>query len=204
MEDLMIRDIDLQRFADDSEGAGQESGQDNVQGQEGQEDRTYSQEELDKAVGEATKGYVSQEKLQDIIDKTIAKERARAEKEAENAKRLANLSEKEKAEEQAKIDKETIEELRSQLARKELEDDTLKELSEQELPHYLVEFVIADNAENTFDRIKKFKEIFDKAVNAAVDKRFTGRSPKGTSTLSGADKQGKENIAAYAEKQRII
>lgn len=204
MEDLMIRDIDLQRFADDGEGAGQEGGQDNVQGQEGQEDRTYSQEELDKAVGEATKGYVSQEKLQDIIDKTIAKERARAEKEAENAKRLANLSEKEKAEEQAKIDKETIEELRSQLARKELEDDTLKELSEQELPHDLVEFVIADNAENTFDRIKKFKEIFDKAVNAAVDKRFTGRSPKGTSTLSGADKQGKENIAAYAEKQRII
>ena len=94
--------------------------------------------------------------------------------------------------------------MRSQLARKELEDDTLKELSEQELPHDLVEFVIADNAENTFDRIKKFKEIFDKAVNAAVDKRFTGRSPKGTSTLSGADKQGRENMAAYAEKQRII
>ena len=77
MEDLMIRDIDLQRFADDGEGAGQDGGQDNIKGQEGQEDRTYSQEELDKAVGEATKGYVSQEKLQDIIDKTIAKERAR-------------------------------------------------------------------------------------------------------------------------------
>ena len=65
MEDLLIRDVDLQRFADEGEGAGQDQDQDVNQGQDAgqEEEKTYSQEDVDKAVSEATKGYVSQEKV---------------------------------------------------------------------------------------------------------------------------------------------
>lgn len=203
MEDLLIRDINLQRFADEGEGAGQEDGQDVNQGQdEGQEEaKTYSQEEFDKAVSEATKGYVSQDKLQEIIDKTIAKER----KKAEEAERLSKLSEKERAEEQAKLDKQEIEELRAKLAMKDLEDDTIKELKEQELDSDFLGFVIADDAEKTLEKIKRFKPLFDKAVNQAVDERVRGKSPQGTNNLkTKKDVFSTENIGEYAQKQRII
>lgn len=203
MKDLLIRDIDLQRFADDGEGAGQEDGQENIQGQdEGQEEtKTYSQEDLDKAVSEATKGYVSQDKLQEIIDKTIAKER----KKAEEAERLSKLSEKERAEEQAKLDKQEIEELRAKLAMKDLEDDTIKELKEQELDSDFLEFVIADDAEKTLEKIKRFKPLFDRAVNQAVDERVRGKSPQGTNNLrTKKDVLSAEDISEYAQKSRII
>ncbi|WP_296113108.1 DUF4355 domain-containing protein [uncultured Anaerococcus sp.] len=203
MKDLLIRDISLQRFADEGEGAGQEDGQDVNQGQDaGQEEaKTYSQEELDEAVSEATKGYVSQEKLQEIIDKTIAKER----KKAEEAERLSKLSEKERAEEQAKLDKQEIEELRAKLAKKDLEDDTIKELKEQELDSDFLEFVIADDAEKTLEKIKRFKPLFDRAVNQAVDERVRGKSPQGTNNLkTKKDVFSTENIGEYAQKSRII
>lgn len=202
MEKLLISDIDLQRFADEGEGVGQDDGQENNQGQEGQDEaKTYSQEDLDKAISEATKGYISQEKLQEIIDKTIAKER----KKAEDAERLSKLSEKERAEEQAKLDKQEIEELKAKLAMKDLEDDTIKELKDQDLDSDFLEFVIADDAEKTLEKIKRFKPLFDRAVNHAVDERVRGKSPQGTNNLrTKKDVLGTENIGEYAQKQRII
>lgn len=202
MEKLLISDIDLQRFADEGEGAGQDDGKDVNQGQEGQDEaKTYSQEDLDKAISEATKGYISQEKLQEIIDKTIAKER----KKAEDAERLSKLSEKERAEEQAKLDKQEIEELKAKLAMKDLEDDTIKELKDQDLDSDFLEFVIADDAEKTLEKIKRFKPLFDRAVNQAVDERVRGKSPQGTNNLrTKKDVLGTENIGEYAQKQRII
>lgn len=202
MEKLLISDIDLQRFADEGEGVGQDDGQENNQGQEGQDEaKTYSQEDLDKAISEATKGYISQEKLQEIIDKTIAKER----KKAEDAERLSKLSEKERAEEQAKLDKQEIEELKAKLAMKDLEDDTIKELKDQDLDSDFLEFVIADDAEKTLEKIKRFKPLFDRAVNQAVDERVRGKSPQGTNNLrTKKDVLGTENIGEYAQKQRII
>lgn len=202
MEKLLISDIDLQRFAEEGEGAGQDQDQDVNQGQEGQEEeKTYSQEDLDKAVSEATKGYVSQEKVEEIIAKTIAKER----KKAEDAERLSKLSEKERAEEQAKLDKQEIEELKAKLAMKDLEDDTIKELKEQELDSDFLEFVIADDAEKTLEKIKRFKPLFDRAVNQAVDERVRGKSPQGTNNLrTKKDVLSAEDISEYAQKQRII
>lgn len=203
MKDLLIRDIDLQRFAKEGEGAGQEDGQDVNQGQdEGQQEaKTYSQEDFDKAISEATKGYVSQDKLQEIIDKTIAKERKRA----EDAERLSKLSEKERAEEQAKLDKQEIEELKAKLKMKDLEDDTIKELKDQELDSDFLEFVIAEDAEKTLEKIKRFKPLFDRAVNQAVDERVRGKSPQGTNNLrTKKDVLSTENIGEYAQNQRII
>ena len=133
--------------------------------------------------------------------KTIAKER----KKAEEAERLSKLSEKERAEEQAKLDKQEIEELRAKLAMKDLEDDTIKELKEQELDSDFLEFVIADDAEKTLEKIKRFKPLFDKAVNQAVDERVRGKSPQGTNNLkTKKDVFSTENIGEYAQKQRII
>lgn len=199
MKDLLIADIDLQRLSESEDTASDEQVQDEEQEEVEQEEKTYSQEEYDKAIEKATEGYVSQEKVQEIIDKTIAKER----KKAEDAERLSKLSESERAKEQAKLDKEEIEGLRAKLARRDLEDDTKKELQDQDLDMDFMEFVIDEDAEKTLERIQRFKVLFDKAVNAGVEKRVVGRSPKG-SDMTTAKKEKKQNIGDYAQTKRII
>lgn len=199
MKDLLVADIDLQRLSESEETASDEQVQDEEQKEVDQEEKTYSQEEYDKAIEKATEGYVSQEKVQEIIDKTIAKER----KKAEDAERLSKLSESERAKEQAKLDKEEIEGLRAKLARRDLEDDTKKELQDQDLDMDFMEFVIDEDAEKTLERIQRFKGLFDKAVNAGVEKRVVGRSPKG-SDMTTAKKEKKQNMGDYAQTKRII
>ncbi|ACV28867.1 Uncharacterised protein [Anaerococcus prevotii] len=199
MKDLLIADIDLQRLSESEDTASEEQVQDEAQEEVDQEEKTYSQEEYDKAIEKATEGYVSQEKVQEIIDKTIAKER----KKAEDAERLSKLSESERAKEQAKLDKEEIEGLRAKLARRDLEDDTKKELQDQDLDMDFMEFVIDEDAEKTLERIQRFKVLFDKAVNAGVEKRVVGRSPKG-SDMTTAKKEKKQNMGDYAQTKRII
>ena len=180
MKDLLISDIDLQRFADEGEGAGQEDGLDVNQGQDaGQEEtKTYSQEDFDKAVSEATKGYVSQEKVEEIISKTIAKERQKAEKEAEEAKRLSKLSAEERAKEEAEANKKEIERLTAEINRRNLEAETVDVLNQENLPLDFKSFLIADNAENTLERIKSFKPIYEKAVQKGIEERLSGKTPK--------------------------
>lgn len=180
MEDLLIRDVDLQRFADEGEGAGQEDGLDVNQGQDaGQEEtKTYSQEDIDKAVSEATKGYVSQEKVEEIIAKTIAKERQKAEKEAEEAKRLSKLSAEERAKEEAEANKEEIERLTAEINRRDLEAETIDVLNQEGLKLDFKEFVIADTAEDTFAKIKRFKPLFEHAVQEALKDRMAGKTPR--------------------------
>lgn len=199
MKDLLIADIDLQRLSESEDTASDEQVQDEAQEEVEQEEKTYSQEEYDKAIEKATEGYVSQEKVQEIIDKTIAKER----KKAEDAERLSKLSESERAKEQAKLDKEEIEGLRAKLALRDLEDDTKKELQDQDLDMDFMEFVIDEDAEKTLERIQRFKVLFDKAVNAGVEKRVVGRSPKG-SDMTTAKKEKKQNMGDYAQTKRII
>lgn len=180
MKDLLIRDVDLQRFADEGEGAGQEDGLDVNQGQDaGQEEaKTYSQDDLDKAVSEATKGYVSQEKVEEIIAKTIAKERQKAEKDAEEAKRLSKLSAEERAKEEAEANKKEIERLTAEINRRNLEAETVDVLNQENLPLDFKSFLIADNAENTLERIKSFKPIYEKAVQKGIEERLSGKTPK--------------------------
>ena len=179
MKDLLVRDISLQRFADEGASEGQDQGQDVNQDHEGQEEtKTYSQDDLDKAVSEATKGYVSQEKVEEIISKTIAKERQKAEKEAEEAKRLSKLSAEERAKEEAEANKKEIERLTAEINRRNLEAETVDVLNQENLPLDFKSFLIADNAENTLERIKSFKPIYEKAVQKGIEERLSGKTPK--------------------------
>lgn len=200
MKRLFLDDINLQRFAED-EGQTDDQSQevDGEERDEDQESKTYSQEELDQAIKKATDGFVSQEKVDQIIAQTIAKERKRA----EEAERLSKLSEAERAKEQAKLDKEEIEELKAKLARKDLEADTVAELKEQDLPIEFMDFLIAEDGEKTLARIKDFKPIYLDAIQREVEKRYKGVSPKGSNTVSGKAKN-KKSIGDYASKQRII
>jgi hypothetical protein len=77
-----------------------------------------------------------------------------------------------------KLQKELSEKEKSILA-KELTIKTIDLLKENDLPLDFKDFVLADSEENTINKIKKFKEIWNKAIANTVDDKFkdNGRKP---------------------------
>ena len=63
---------------------------------EDKEVKTFTQEDIDKAVAEATKDLLSQDKVNEIVEKRLAREREKAGRERTQAEELAKLSAEER------------------------------------------------------------------------------------------------------------
>lgn len=174
--------FDLQLHSDHGDNPGTDAEQDN-QGagtstagkEEGQEKtKTYTQEEVD----EIKKGLLTQEQVNEIVKNRLAKEKAKAEEDKKEAERLSKLSADERAKEESKKKDEEIARLQAEINRNNLEKDTIDRLNQEELPLEFKSFLMQEDAEKTNDVIKSFKEVYNKAVQAEVEKRFKGKTPK--------------------------
>lgn len=69
----------------------------------------------------------------------------------------------------------------------------------------LVEFVMGEDETEINDKVKAFKELFDKAVTAEVNKRFkdNGRTPKQGSALNGGNNPYKKETYNLTEQMRL-
>lgn len=156
----------------------------------------------------------TQDEVNKLIADRVAREKKNAQKDIEQAiedtkkeaKRLSELSKEERDSEEHNKLKQELAESKAKLARMELESDTIENLKEEDLPIEFKSFLIAENAETTLENINIFKPIFLDAVQAEVEKRLKGRTPKGSSTVTAkVDKRNSQTkMADYASKQRII
>lgn len=146
-------------------------------------EKTYTQAEVD----ELTKNLLTQEEVDKIIDKRFAREKAKAEEEKKEAERLSRLSAEERAKEESKKKDEEIAKLQAEINRNNLEKDTIDRLNQEGLSLEFKSFLMQENAEKTNEAIKAFKEVYNKAVQAEVEKRFKGKTPKGSSDAGKAD-----------------
>lgn len=129
--------------------------------------KTFTQEELDKA-----------------INKRLARERKVWEQKIEDEKaeerRLATLD----AEERAKAEREKREkELADREAKIKMAEDKIeceKVLKERGLSTDFSQFLIGADAEITLSNINAFEKAFKDAVSAEVDTRIKGKTPDGT------------------------
>jgi len=141
-----------------------------------------TQEELDakiqtEADRRVTKALETQRaKLEADISEKIKKERQEAEE-------LAKLSEKERAEKERQKEREEFEQERNNFKKERLELQTLKILNERQLPQEFATFVIAESDEGTLEKINKMEELFNKAIETAVDMRLKGTTPKAASSV---------------------
>lgn len=152
--------------------------------QQGEEVKTYTQEEVD----ELTKDMLTQEEVNKLIDKRIARERQNAEEKKKEAERLSKLSAEERAKEESRKKDEEIAKLRAEIDRNNLEKDTIDRLNQEELPLEFKSFLMRENAEKTNEAIKVFKEVYNKAIQTEVEKRFKGKTPKtGQTNVNAGD-----------------
>lgn len=160
-------------------------------------EKTFTQEEVNKMIADR----VSKEKSRAQRALEQAKEEARA-----DAERLANLSQKDRESEENERLKQELEASKAKLLRLELESDTVEYLKEEDLPIEFKSFLIAENAEATLENIQAFKPLFNDAVQAEVEKRLKGHTPKGSNTVMAKveKKDSQTELADYAGGQRVI
>lgn len=126
------------------------------------------------------------------------KEKAEAVKAAleEAAKKAAMKPEEVKEYEGQKREAE-LEKRERELKQRELRNDTKDMLAEKGLPSGFADFLMGDDTDGTRENVNAFKKEFDLAVQAQVEQRLKGTTPKAGSGTGGA---GTGGMAAEIDK----
>ena len=186
-------DMNLQLLASEGEGEAGESTAEPVAQEIGQEpvkkeEKTFTQEEVNK-----------------MIEKRLAREKAKAEQERLEAEELAKLSE---AERQKKLFEKQVAEFEAERAEwqaSRLKEETRNQLRERNILSDFDEFVIGSDAEATLDKLNRFETLLNKAVELAVNERLKGKAPK-TSASGSSGEMTKEQFRKLniVEKQALL
>lgn len=148
----------------------QENENNNVDNQE-QEDKQVNKENKPKDKGEKL---FTQADIDKIINSKFAKWKTQQENDVKEAERKANMTAEEKLEE----DRKKLETEIKQFEYDKLVTKTSKELMKQNLPAEFADFLVAEDAEATNQRVEIFKKAFEDAVEKVVNARFKNPAPK--------------------------
>ena len=156
------------------------------QGTQKEENKTYTQEELDALLQAETDRRVSQ-----ALKKA---ERKNAEK-VKEAEKLAKLSEQERFQYELDQREKAIAEKEKQMALMENKAEASKALNERGISIALADFVVTDDAETMMDNIKLLEAEFKKSVKAEVERRLMGNSPKKNLESQGMTKEDFQKLS---------
>ena len=124
--------------------------------------KTFTQEEVDK-----------------IIKERLAREKSKAEREQEEAKKLAKMNADEKAKYEHDKLVEELNQLKAEKSRRELQDTARGLLQEKNIDTDLLEFLDYTDAETCKASIDKLSSAWNKAIEKAVNDRIkTNTVPK--------------------------
>lgn len=145
------------------------------------------------------------EDVNKIVAKKIAKERERAKAEADEAARLAAMTEQERTAAELKKALDEVEALRAEKARNEMRTTARKMLSDASVPvsDELLNVLVTNDADTTKAAVENFAAMFRAELDKAVKKTLGGEPPKvgGTKTLTKEDILAVEN---REERQKLI
>ncbi len=182
---LFRPNFNLQLFADgDGEGAGGSGGGDGSDGNTGGEgpgqgagddsggskDKTFTQDELNRILGER----LSQAQAKWEKDLQSRLEAAKTE-----AEKLAKMNAEQKAQYEREKRETELAKREGEITRRELRATALESLAEKGLPKQLADLLTYNDAESTQKSLDAAEKAFREAVEAGVNERLKGSAPKG-------------------------
>lgn len=198
--------LDLQFFNDGGDGSGADSGAaaggEGGGGSAGTEPLTLTPEELQARIDSETDKKVAKA-LETSRKKWEQEFSEKLEKEKKEAERLAKLSQKEREEAEIQKQREELEQLKNELAAKELYADAVAVLKEKELPANFADFLVQEDAEKTLKNINNFKEAVDKFIEQGVNNALKGEPPATSHKPTGSS-SGQTSLREKARANRII
>ena len=156
-----------------------------------EEVKTFTQDEMDK-----------------IIEKRLARASKKADEEKVEAEKLAKMSETERATAEFEKEKASFAEERKQYQKEKLELQVVKELSTKGLPTDFSKYLISEDAEGCMSNIKEFEVHWQQAIEKAVDAKLRGTTPKtgggvGITKEAFAGMSYKEKSSMYTENPTL-
>ena len=144
----------------------------------------------------------TQEEVNEMIAKRIAREakkieaekqkayQAQLEAELKESERLMQMNEADRLKAKAEKERKQFEEERKKFEeqmkafeKQKIRDQTIQMLDERKIPIALAQFITSENADEIMDNVNTFQKCFDEAVEQVVAERLKGKSPS-TSTVS--------------------
>ncbi|OUQ08293.1 hypothetical protein B5E92_04370 [Erysipelatoclostridium sp. An15] len=191
------RFIDLQLFADgdDSEGGEGNDDDDDPEDGEGQDDgkntKKYSDDEVDRIIARKRAEWEKQQK--------------KAQKEAQEAERLKNMTAQEKQEAQLKALQDELAGYKRERTLGEMSRVARSMLADQDITinEELLANLVTEDADTTKTNVENFAKMFKSAVQKEVAAKLRHEPPK----KGSQSKMTKEQIMAVkntAERQRLI
>lgn len=173
--------LNIQFFADEG---GDDSGDDD-KGDDKKED-----EEKKKDVDFTPE---QQAKIDSLIAKTVARERANRDKAIEDAKteaeKLAKMNADQKAEYERQQREDAINKREADITRRELQAMAKETLADRGLPLTLAKVLVFTDAESTNSSIDAVERAFRESVEAGVNERLRGGTPPGGGGQGGSGGQ---------------
>lgn len=167
---------------------------------------TTAAEETAKAEETKPEYKYTDEDVDKIVSKKIAKERERAKAEADEAARLAKMTEQERTAAELKKALDEVEALRAEKARNEMRATARKMLSDASISvsDGILNVLVTDDADSTKKAVEDFAATFKSELDKAIKAKLGGEPPK----VGGSSKTlTKEDILAVEnreERQRLI
>ena len=158
--------------------------------QQEQNEVRYTQSDVDKMIADATKDLLTQEKVNEIVEKRLAKAKEKADKERSQAEELAKLSAEERkakefelamAEKQAEYEAQMKEfvAMKAEFEKAQLLSQVQKELAQRNLPVNCSEMLLGADVDTTMANINNFETIFNESLQKNIDNRLkSSSSPK--------------------------
>lgn len=173
-----------------------------TQQQEQKEVKTFTQEDIDRAVAEATKDMLSQDKVNEIVEKRLAKAKEKAERERTQAEELAKLSAEERARKEFEIEMankqaeyeaqlKEFNNMKMAFEKSQLLAQVTKELNDRNLPIDMANQLLGKDAEESMKNIQAFEENWNTSLQQAIDKKLKNSSSSPKIELKGEENQAK-------------
>lgn len=141
-----------------------------------------------------------------IVAKKLAKWREQEAQKVEEAKRLAEMDATQKAEYERDQLRKELDELKRREAVREMAAESRRQLREKgvDVPDEVVSALVRDDAEGTKATIDAFADSFSAAVEAEVKRRLSGSAPRQGGTAAAPTRDGILSMKDTLERQKAI
>lgn len=145
----------------------------------GNEDGAQSEVTFEQLLG-SNKEYQSEfdRRVQKALDTAKSNWEAKQAEEKDEAKKLSKMTEEQRELYALKKEKEAFATQKAQFAKEQMQVAVGKELMERGLDASFAEYLTADNAETSRERIDAFEKLFQTAVSAQLNNKMRGNPPK--------------------------
>lgn len=189
--------LNLQHFAEQG---------DNPEGEPGTNNQTDEKPEgKDDQQGGDEKTF-TQEEVNQIIEKRIAREQKKADEKAKEAEKLAKMNKDQKAEYEREQMQKELDAYKAKEARNEMKQTAKDMLKEKDIgaDDDLLEIVTADTADQTSENVKAFTDVLNKMVKEQVQAKLTQGTPKSFQATGSMTREDIMGIKDDSARQRAI